>query len=146
MDSDTQSIVWDAHGIEISSEVAIPRGQRVDVGIKVYHVTQFFVFPEGYSPCTDIYQIKIAAKDKSLTKGIKITLKNPQKTSRDQNICMLQASCKPTKWGANLTPVFSFHKIQDAQKIHQNKKAVTVDWKGSVCYLAIAGECISIVQ
>ena len=133
-------ILWNHYGIEINSHVDIPDDQKVEVGVNLYHASKpEFSFPEEVFTKSYVYQIRVSPTDESLINGIHVTLTNfPQPQDRQQ-MCILEASGNPSRWGANLTPEFKFSPVE-ASRFQLHDRAGSVAIRSTTCYLAIAGE------
>ena len=133
-------ILWNHHGIKICSQADIPDDQEVTVGVSINEASKpSFSFPEGFTPKSHVYQIRVAATDKHLISCIQVTLKDFTQPQGRECICALRASGNPSRWEANLTPVFTFSPLEASQFKYQTR-TVEIVIKWTTCYLAIASK------
>ena len=139
--SSERPILWNHHGIEISSQVAIPDDQEVKVRVNIYDASKpEFSFPEGFSTKSYVYKIRVATTHESLISGIQITLTNFPRPQGREFVHVLEASNNPTKWGANFAPEFRFSQVEESR--FQLRGSVKIAIRSTTCYLVIAGKSL----
>ncbi len=126
--------------IQVTSSMEIKGEETISIGINTYSTSKpSFSFPQGYSLYSNVYKLKMLTSSQSLRDGARLQFKFQQPCS-GKSLHILQASCTPTHWEANLTPVFRFS-LSDAPNTQQQDASIlSVTLNISNCYLVLAGK------
>ncbi len=128
----------DNASIQVTPLMEITGEETISIGINTYRPSKpSFSFPQGCSLYSNVYKLKMSTSDQYLRDRAKIQFKF-QKPCSGKSFHILQASCTPTHWEANLTPVFKFSLI-DAQNIQQQDALISATLNISNCYVVLAG-------
>ena len=128
----------DNASIQVTPLMEITGEETISIGINTYSTSKpSFLFPQGCSLYRNVYKLKMSTSDQYLRDRARIQFKFQQPCS-GKNFHILQASCTPTHWEANLTPVFKFSLI-GAQNTQQQDTLISVTLNISNCYVVLAG-------
>ena len=116
----------------------VPEGLEVEIQMKLYDASDRFVYPQGYTLCSDVYEVCVSATRDFPLNGVQLTLAKFRQPRGRERCCVMEASCVPSKWESNLTPKYTFSEMR-GQTCHSRNTPVDFSLTTSSCYLAIAG-------
>lgn len=139
LSSAKRSILWMQHGVEIKMASGnMPEGLEVDIQVKLYDASDCFVYPQGYTLCSHVYEICVSTTQDIPLSDVQLSLTNFRQPRGRERCCIMEASRVPTKWESNLTPKYTFSEMQ-GQRFHSRNTTMDFSLTTSSCYLAIAG-------
>ena len=138
--SQGKQILWPQYGVEVNVPPTVL--YHGHVGLKVYNgLATCFEYPHEYIPHSNVYELIISSRGEDL-RGVTVTLSNFRPRS---NLCLMVASRDPSKYTLDLTPVFSFFKVEGLESPLSTGR-VDVALKTSGVYLFVAGMLETLVH
>ena len=140
--SEGKQILWKQYGVSINIPPgAIPEGQEGVVGMRVYDgmSASCFDYPHEYTLCSSVYEIYISTSQQSPPDGVQVSLTNFKKPRGGARLCVMEASRDPSRWNADLTPVYSFREVKGLQ-FQPEATSVELNLSTFGCYLFLASK------
>jgi len=124
---------WRSHGLDIEIPVgAVPNGQKVKVVAQICE-TDHFIFPEGMTPISPVYELSTTPSLSSLRKEVKISM-NHSTEGNHALLRFMNASRVPRR-DSKLTPLYKFKPLYGLFEHHSRTGVIFLSQLD--CYLAI---------
>ncbi len=131
--SQGKQILWPQYGVEVN----VPPGviSHGYVMLRVYvSLSATFKYPHEYTPNGPVYELIISSRGEDPSRGVTVTL---SKLIARSNLCLMVASRDPSKYTLDLTPIFSFSKVEGLESSLSTGK-MEVSLEASGVYLVVA--------
>ena len=125
------------HGVGIQLTGHVPQGLEVDFQLKVYNASDCFDFQQGYTLCSQVYEICVSATQRFPLNHVRLTLTLVRRLGILERCYIMEALRIPTKWESNFTPKYTFRDTE--REFNLCHPTVEFSLRSSSCYLAIAG-------